>query len=95
MTEKEKDQFEDLLCTRGDVWDNAVYQMMLVLMDKTEDEFPWDMEKIGPVADAVEGALADAGLHICRPWMENSGEEDEKPCYLTGECECESCPMKN
>ena len=36
-----------------DVIDNTVYQSILVFLDKTEDEFPWDMHYIGSVADAV------------------------------------------
>ena len=50
-----------------DAIDNAVYQSILVFLDKTEDEFPWDMHYIGPVADAVEKTLVDLGQRVRRP----------------------------
>lgn len=37
-----------------DAIDNAVYQTILTFLNKTEDEFPWDMRYIGEVADAIE-----------------------------------------
>ena len=52
---------------RIDVIDNTVYQSILVFLDKTEDEFPWDMHYIGPVADAVEKTLVDLGQRVRRP----------------------------
>ena len=40
-----------------DAIDNTVYQTILTFLNKTEDEFPWDMHYIGEVADAIEGTL--------------------------------------
>ena len=50
-----------------DVIDNTVYQSILVFLDKTEDEFPWDMHYIGSVADAVEKTLVALGQRVRRP----------------------------
>ena len=86
-------EFEELLCSRNDIVDNAVYGMILDLTGKTEEELPWNMEIIGTVADAVEGALTDLGIPICRPFYVG---EAETPCYLihgSGDCSCEQCPL--
>ena len=50
-----------------DTSDNAVYQTILTFLNKTEDEFPWDMRYIGEVADAIEGTLLDLGQRVYRP----------------------------
>ena len=50
-----------------DAIDNAVYQTILTFLNKTEDEFPWDMHYIGEVADAIEGTLLDLGQRVHRP----------------------------
>lgn len=50
-----------------DAIDNAVYQTILTFLNKTEDEFPWDMRYIGEVADAIEGTLLDLGQRVYRP----------------------------
>ena len=46
-----------------DAIDNAVYQTILTFLNKTEDEFPWDMHYIGEVADAIEGTLLRISLN--------------------------------
>ena len=46
-----------------DAIDNAVYQTILTFLNKTEDEFPWDMRYIGEVA----GTLLDLGQRVYRP----------------------------
>ena len=50
-----------------DAIDNAVYQTILAFLNKTEDEFPWEMRYIGEVADAIEGTLLDLGQRVYRP----------------------------
>ena len=40
---------------------------VLTFLNKTEDEFPWDMHYIGEVADAIEGTLLDLGQRVHRP----------------------------
>lgn len=52
---------------RLDEIDNAVYQCLLVLLGKTEDEFPWDMHYIGEVTDGIVEFLIEQGHRIYRP----------------------------
>jgi len=52
---------------RLDEIDNAVYQCILTLLGKTEDEFPWDMEYIGCITDNIVDYLVEKGHVIYRP----------------------------
>ena len=52
---------------RLDEIDNVVYQCLLVLLGKTEDEFPWDMHYIGEVTDGIVEFLIEQGHRIYRP----------------------------
>ena len=47
--------------------DNAVYRTILAFLDKSEDEFPWDMHYIGEVADSIEETLLSMGQRVHRP----------------------------
>lgn len=60
-----------------DAIDNSVYQTILVFLNKTESEFPWDMEYIGNVADAIEECLLDMGQRVYRPAIitQNDGRQ--------------------
>lgn len=67
-----EEQTEDLQLSddhidRLDDIDNAVYQCILVLLNKTEEEFPWDMHYIGEVADGIVDFLVEQGHRIYRP----------------------------
>ena len=72
-----------------DAIDNTVYQTILTFLNKTEDEFPWDMHYIGEVADAIEGTLLDLGQRVHRPAIitEKDGtvhlEEYQEPVLQT------------
>ena len=72
-----------------DAIDNAVYQTILTFLNKTEDEFPWDMRYIGEVADVIEGTLLDLGQRVYRPAIitEKDGsvrlEEYQEPVLQT------------
>ena len=52
---------------RLDEIDNAVYQCILVILSKSEKEFPWSMEYIGNVADGIVDFLVKKGHVIYRP----------------------------
>ena len=83
--------FNNLLCERGDIIDNAIYNMILEITGKTDIGLPWDMSIISPIADAAQSTLASHGIHICRPYYEG---DDEIPCYKVADCECAACPMR-
>lgn len=89
--------FDDLLCEKGDVIDNAAYALAAALVgvdDPTgpdaEQTIPWDMAYIGEIVDAAEEILKRHGYETCHPF--NTG--DETPCYQTDECSTKNCPMK-
>ena len=41
--------FTDKQLERLDEIDNTVYEALLILLEKNEDELPWDMELIGNI----------------------------------------------
>ena len=59
---------------RLDEIDDAMYQFLLVLLEKTADEFDWDMYHIGEAVDAVQQVMLDHGFDIHRPYIEDDGE---------------------
>ena len=94
------ERFESFICERNDVVDNSIYFFMRDLLqlpqEETEnnDPFPWSMEIIGKVADAIEDALAQHGIYFCHPYWEGE-ENDGIPCYQGNDCYCAVCPFKN
>jgi len=50
-------ELTDEMVERNDEIDNAVYELILTLTEKTDDELPWNMEMIGTVTDAVKNLL--------------------------------------
>ena len=59
---------------RLDEIDNAMYRFLLVLLERDEDEFDWDMYHIGEAVDAVQQVMLDHGFDIYRPYVEDDGE---------------------
>lgn len=86
--------FEDYLCERNDMIDNAAYQLIGVLTAEApggllecDPAIPdWDMEIIGEVVDAVKEILMEKVGYTCHPF-----HSDEVPCYLTDECDNKYC----
>ena len=52
---------------RLDVMDNAVYQCLLALLGKDEEDFPWSMDYIGEAEDLLVDFLLKRGHRIRRP----------------------------
>lgn len=89
--------FDNFLTDRNDIIDNAVYQLILTLTDKTEDELEWDMSIIGDVTLAIESVLARHDITICHPYHEEDENDDNSeriPCIDTDTCEHSDCPYK-
>lgn len=59
---------------RLDEIDNAMYRFLLVLLEKDESEFPWDMQYIGEAVDAIEGIMYGYGFDIHRPAVINDDD---------------------
>lgn len=59
--------FTDKQLERLDEIDNTVYEALLVLLEKNEDELPWDMELIGNVTDAIAETCESLGHHVRYP----------------------------
>lgn len=53
--------------SRNDEIDNAAYQFILTLLEKSEDEFDWNMQYIGNVTDAAVSVLNAMGLRVRWP----------------------------
>mgnify|MGYP000148799445 FL=1 len=51
-----------------------MYRFLLVLLERDEDEFDWDMYHIGEAVDAVQQVMLDHGFDIHRPYVEDDGE---------------------
>ena len=64
-----------------DAIDNAVYQTILIFLNKTEDEFPWDMHYIGEVADAIEGTVHLEEYQEPVLQTPKKNKKKEKPAY--------------
>jgi len=60
-------EFTAEMTERNDTIDNAVYDCILALAEKDEDELPWDMEIIGDVTDAIQAVLERHGFHMRHP----------------------------
>ena len=71
-------ELTDAQLERNDDIDNAVYQMLLVLLEKTEEEFPWDMYHIGNVTDVIKEYLEGEGLHVRHPAIESCEDGTSK-----------------
>ena len=59
---------------RLDEIDNAMYEFLLVLLEKDESEFPWDMQYIGEAVDAIENIMYGYGFDIHRPAVINDDD---------------------
>lgn len=72
--EDERGELSPRQIERLDEIDNAMYRFLLVLLEKDEDEFDWDMYHIGEAVDAVQQVMLDHGFDIQRPYIEDDGE---------------------
>ena len=55
--QNEKLELTGEMVERNDEIDNGVYQTILMLTEKTDDEVPWDMEMIAEATDAIKDLL--------------------------------------
>lgn len=67
MSGKQYPKLNSAQTERLDAIDNAVYTAILAFLDKTEDEFSWDMSYIGEVAECIEETLLRMGQCVHRP----------------------------
>ena len=67
MSDEHYPEFTNAQTECLDEIDNAVYQMILAFLNKSEDEFPWDMYYIGEVAECIEETLLSMGQRVHRP----------------------------
>lgn len=70
----DRDELSPRQIERLDEIDNAMYRFLLVLLEKDEDEFDWDMYHIGEAVDAVQQVMLDHGFDIHRPYIEDDGK---------------------
>ena len=61
-------ELTDEMVGRNDEIDNGVYELILTLTEKSNDELPWDMEMIGSATDAIKSLLwEDYKLKVRHP----------------------------
>lgn len=92
---KQKQDFDDFLCERNDVVDNAAHDLALAMLSANgtapdEAAFPWSMEIIGAILESTMSILDEHGYHACWPYHEN----DEIPCHSLDKCKNKDCPFK-
>lgn len=79
-------ELSDAHLQRLDEIDNAVYQLLLVILEKSENEYPWNMRDIGAITDEIVDYLTRSGYRIHRPAIVTDGdrqyiEEWEEPWH--------------
>lgn len=67
-------ELNDQQIERLDEIDHAMYDFLLVLLEKTPESFLWDMHHIGEAVDAVQDVMLSHGFDIHRPYVEDDGE---------------------
>ena len=86
--------FENYLCEKTDLIYNAAQELIAALMAvNTKGNSPrpeWNMENIGPIADAAEEILIANGLFCCHPYFDG---DDRVMCYQTDGCTNPKCPF--
>lgn len=60
-------ELTDEMIERNDVINNSVYGCILELAEKNDEEFPWNMEIIGEVTDAIKEELSRFGVKVRHP----------------------------
>lgn len=80
-------KYTNAMTERNDTIDNAVYECILALAEKDEEELPWDMEIIGEVINVIKETLESYGIYMRLPVIatEKDGsqhfdEQKEKNC---------------
>ena len=67
LSDDEELELTDEQLARNDDIDNAIYDMLLVLTEKNEEEFPWNMEHIGNITMMIEDYFEKRNIHIRHP----------------------------
>ena len=70
-------ELTDEQLARNDEIDNAVYDMLLVLTEKNEEEFPWNMEHIGNITEMIEEYFEKINIHIRHPGIVTDEEGNQ------------------
>lgn len=88
--------FEGFLIERNDKLEQTAHELLWHMThpnaepsEANGDYKLYDMAQIGPLLDAAEEVLENAGINTCRPYY----VENEVPCYLSGTCSFTPCPM--
>ena len=72
---KNKRKFKHIF---DDEIDNSVYQLILTLAEKSEDEIEWSMELIGEVTDAVKSVLTKFDIPVQHPAAVTNGDGSQE-----------------
>lgn len=86
-------ELTDRMVERADELDNAVYDMLITLLqlegEEIEREFPWNIAIIREILDYIISVLEREGKSVCNPYITHIGKQDYL-CTLS-ECGCSKC----
>lgn len=78
-TEPEPLELTDEMLERNDAISNAVFECILTLAEKDDEELPWNMEIIAEATEAIKEILERHGFHVRHPGVVT--EPDGKQHY--------------
>lgn len=103
-------RFENHLCAKVEVLYAKAYELIKEASSYEIDPEPgdrfndslYDAAIIGPVLETLESTLATLNVPMCYPYYTSPTDENgmpidintETPCYQTGLCKMENCPLK-
>lgn len=86
-------ELTDRMAERADELDNAVYDMLITLLqlegEEIDREFPWNITIIREILDYTISVLEREGKSVCNPYITHTGKQDYL-CTLS-ECGCSKC----
>lgn len=83
------------MLAQEDIIDNATYDVCCSFLsippDKRDEQFPWDIQILSTVREAIIDALLQHGKGVCYPYVEyNPAEKSETYCKKD-DCHCNQC----
>lgn len=70
-------EFTNEQLERIDEIDNTVYNALLILLEKDEESFPWDISIISEVVEAISDISEKRGYHLRRPCILRSKDGND------------------
>ena len=81
-------EFENAICERSDVLDNAVLEMCKTITGR--EDLEWDEFIYGEIKEFIVDTLNKHGIDTCYPYY----LDDDTYCVNGDECTCKNCIFK-